>query len=484
MKNKNLLIFGLLWAVLLAFNFVFPPQSDDIGHYFLATDKNFNFFTSYLEWNGRFGELIWSSFFAKLVNTPWFDLLNATIGSIFIFVFFALIFARLPRERLDYLSLGLICLMLVNMNFAAIFLWGSGSANYLWGIGLIVIFLIPYRLMWGIVLEQGEKSFFGLNFKEFLLAIGLFILAIPAGWASEHIGALVSFLLALSFIFAYVKKIKLPLWYFAGALGFWCGWLILFNSPGSAKRSLIFIENGSFLTLGMIWKMSFFEKLKLLRQTFNHFCSTGFNVFFAFFSCFYLYKMQIKLKIYQYFLLLLGFILSLVFAKYVSALVVFAGVFYLIWKMQKTLGRQYLIYFILFGIWSFIALILIQLKGSLPWRARFGNELILFVMIVLMFRDVYTQSHFKQRIEKILCIALAGSTLLCFANWTYVGYNWNKVEKIVQEKKNQGIDEIVVSIKYFKSFYNTDWDMPNEDPKWWLNSVYARYFGIKSFSVQ
>lgn len=78
--------------------------------------------------------------------------------------------------------------------------------------------------------------------------------------------------------------------------------------------------------------------------------------------------------------------------------------------------------------------------------------LILFAMIVLMFRDVYMQSHFKEKIEKILCIALAGSTLLCFTNWAYVGYNWNKIEKIVQEKKNQDINEIVIPKKYFKSF--------------------------------
>ena len=89
--------------------------------------------------------MIFQGFVAGL-NPFVFDVLNAIVGSGFIFAFFTLVFGRIPRYKKDIALIAtMLILILITTMFGSIFLWGAGSLNYLWSISFIILFLLPYR---------------------------------------------------------------------------------------------------------------------------------------------------------------------------------------------------------------------------------------------------------------------------------------------------------------------------------------------------
>lgn len=119
-------------------------------------------------------------------------------------------FLRFPKDKIDFFLFVTLCAMLINSNFAAIFLWGSGSLNYLWGIGLIVCFLIPLRMFWEKTIKKEAICKDWKIWNHILFVLIFFPLAFIAGWSSEHIGATTVFVIFLSIIYATYMKIKLP----------------------------------------------------------------------------------------------------------------------------------------------------------------------------------------------------------------------------------------------------------------------------------
>lgn len=145
-KNASFVALCAIFAFLLFCNIMLPPQSDDLNHAFSAQEGFQSAINSYMNWNARIGELLNVGFFAGL-NPYFFDLLNAAVGVAFFALFFTLIFARLPRDFKDASTLALIALTILYLApFGSVFAWGAGSVNYLWGLTLILAFLLPYRV--------------------------------------------------------------------------------------------------------------------------------------------------------------------------------------------------------------------------------------------------------------------------------------------------------------------------------------------------
>ena len=63
---------------------------------------------------------------------------------------------------------------------------------------------------------------------------------------------------------------------------------------------------------------------------------------------------------------------------------------------------------------------------------------------------------------------------------------WNKMTEDIAKQKAQGIEDIVVSSKYFHSFYKRygDWQNPTDKADDFPNPSYAKHFGVKSFVVK
>lgn len=132
-----------IFAFLFVLNLALPLVGDD---YLLL--KNSNGFQSlihsYFSWNARLYELLYGAFIVRL-NPYIFDFFNAILGTIFVLGLFALLFWDFKR-RFHAQDAFLLCvtifLLCTISAFESVFLWGDGSANYLWGgVGAILIML-------------------------------------------------------------------------------------------------------------------------------------------------------------------------------------------------------------------------------------------------------------------------------------------------------------------------------------------------------
>ncbi|PAF46058.1 DUF6056 family protein [Helicobacter sp. 11S02629-2] len=143
-----ILFFAVFFIYMLLVNYLLPMQSDDFSAYLKAT-SHFDFSQlSYFTNNGRIGEILNTSFIARFADTPYFDLVNAIVAVVFLYLLFYLVYARNPRTTKDFLALVIVFLsMILFFNFGGDFVWGAGALNYLWGITILVGFLLPYRIL-------------------------------------------------------------------------------------------------------------------------------------------------------------------------------------------------------------------------------------------------------------------------------------------------------------------------------------------------
>ncbi|TQR29529.1 hypothetical protein DMB92_07955 [Campylobacter sp. MIT 99-7217] len=478
MKNKkNIILFLAVFAVLFVFNFLVVAQSDDWAHYFTAINPNIPWYDTYFTWNARIGEILNTGFLASL-HQNLFDILNALVGSSFIFAVFYLCFLRLPKNKLDLLCFLLLCIFFIFLNsFSATFLWGAGSLNYLWGVSLIIWFLIPFRKFFHDRknLEHENFSFLSLIFAVFFMFFGVL-----AGMASELMGATICLLLFISFIYAFIKKISLRIWYVLGSLGFFVGYALLFFAPANKVRGAVIKElDSKFLFLSDLLDLSFFELVTRINKMTRGFYDTTFLIFMITLVFFYLLKKNIKLKMYQYFLSIPFFIVARNIAKGVCGILVYLSLWYLCFKLTK-INKKYFIFVILFGSWILMSFMLIQVY-HLPSRARFGDHLILFMLILFMFREIYLKTKIKIWIQRLIYASLGILLMIYFANYSYLFYKWKKMEHFIAEQKAMGIKDIVVSKETFKSFIRNDWANPSENKDEFPNPTYAKYFEVESF---
>ena len=181
--KQSIKLFLALYLFFFVLNALFPAQSDDLGVGIGGLKAMAN---SYLNWNGRLGELVRIWFGSFLAHTPYFAFINASFCVALLYLLFVLIFGRLPRclpsvyENLDSKNaqiqvqpnkpkssaigfdipsdVAVLCFMLLAFmaykGFGAVFFWVAGSLNYLWAYCLILGFCVPYRMLGGRMYER------------------------------------------------------------------------------------------------------------------------------------------------------------------------------------------------------------------------------------------------------------------------------------------------------------------------------------------
>lgn len=469
-KRWNLFIFLSLFLIFLCFNIVFPAQCDDYSLYFAAVELPF--LNSYFTWNARIGEILFAGYFAKFVFSFYFDVFNASFGVLFVLFGFLLCFGRLVENLKDLVSLGLfVGILLCFCYFGSWFLWGAGSANYMWALTLIFAFCLPYRLFWGNLRDS--------SFYIFACALSI-LLSFFAGMASEFLGAVIILALLCSFVYALKFKISLPFWQFLSFLGFLGGWLVLYFAPGSAKR--VEVSGDKFVTLGEFLDFSLLDKILRLNEALNHNYSRIFVIFLVIFALFYLFKIGKRLRIYQYFLLLLGLIASCVIVKNVCAAAVFGGILYLLFKLALR-DKFYFVFVGLFLSWIFMGLALFGVVDALQGRTSVTRDLVLIALIILMLREFYDR-YFKAVL--LLCAALLVYGLSFVS---YHSYNTRlsdiAINAVILAQKEAGLNDIVVPESLiYKSKKFVDFDGLNKDSNHWLNKAVAKWYGIESIKTQ
>lgn len=498
--------FGILLLYLLVLNTLFPTQSDDLG----ASVTGFaGMLSSYNNWNGRFFEMVRVGFVAAWAPSIYFVLVNAVIGVLFFLSFFVFVFGRLPRTFDDIVMLCIVLFfVLFNGAFGSIFLWAAGSLNYLWAYLTLLLGFLPYRLYWGRYFQgkRGKELYENEGaLLEILKALGMLVLCFVGGMSSEAVG-IVAFLVHIGFLgFGIIKSFKedvrLPLWYFAGVIALGIGWIMLYLSPGHAKRAELFKAGGAFYSLGDIWAMSFGEKLNLLSERYANFISHASTMFIIssllfVFNCSYFKRRKlwitcavicvvaISVLIKNHKRFLPGFehnYLGLFYFFMVLLFLVFAVRFYHREhnELMKRLFIKFLLLFVLYGV--FVGT---TIQVGIPDRARLMFVLIVAAMVMFIYQHFVAVSGEKTRkYRKWIIVLVCGYALFVLSAYVDGWLKWERMLDSIKEQKLQGKEDIVVSASTFQSFYRKygDWGNPGEDPSVWPNTTYAHYYGVKSF---
>lgn len=405
---------------------------------------------SYHSWNARVYEMLYGTYIVRF-NPYIFDFLNAILGAIFILLLFVLLFWDFSQKfylQDIFLLCTLLFLLCVATAFEAIFLWGDGSANYLWGTLGIVLIMLHIKIF--LLQKCGAKI---TRFAESKIIIFALLLLSLISAASNEI-------LAIFGIFAYIALFcvcnihgtKLPFYYKISFALFVIGLLYLITAPGTNARIATEITRYDYLSLGELWHLSLGDKVARIYLVLNNFATqTPLILPLLIFSCAF-FKIYNAKVLYKNITL---FVLS--FCLFCAVLVenALCGIFILI-AMQMYISFKNPVVankIILVALCAWIVLTFTQLQfaKNLPLRAR-SADLILLICICALYLKTYI---FSKKIMAILCgimIAFFAYTIYQYAD---LRVKWNALVEFVEaQKKLYGKNaQIVYELEKFKIDY-------------------------------
>ncbi|MBO6257911.1 MAG: hypothetical protein J6M93_01015 [Succinivibrio sp.] len=237
MLNNKSLWYLALWAVFIfACAYMIPYFSNDY-RYMLVEGNNayvssvadvfVSQYRHYFSWGGRTPAhiiaqllLYWGKSVSAVMNTVCYM-------TVVLFIYYHAYGIRPTLKGLRFIPLVLITfgLWLCLRTYGEVVFMLVSSCNYLYTTAIILIFLLPFRLMFKD--EKAEDSI--------LFGIMMFFLGIIAGWTNENTGFAVCSMTGVLFIYNFIKH-KLTFWQFAATLGLGIGYLILVLAPGNAAR--------------------------------------------------------------------------------------------------------------------------------------------------------------------------------------------------------------------------------------------------------
>ena len=517
---QPLIFFTSLYLLFFILNFLFPTQSDDLGAGFGGLSAAYQ---SYIGWNGRLGDLARVAFGSYLAHTALYPFINALVCVAFVYLFFVLMFARLPfmcdskgeSKMRDITTIAFILLCLFAFKgFGSVFYWAAGSFNYLWAWVLIMAWCVPFRLFWGEVLAKDspkDSRIFGESKRESIIdsnanlhesiaksgVLAMLFLGIFAGWASEF--GIVLIIAQFAFIaFALYKRVKIPAWYFAGVVGFIVGWLILYLSPGHSARGNIVNElnnDSTYITIGELIAMPLVDSFKRFAGTFSKDPMGFLLVATALIVAFVRFRFGVRKVAIVALSIALIAIYAVPITKFAFVILVGAVCFWAGFKCKNgaNLANQSAnpsesnLLFALCGL--FVAYFLATaatIQIGVPSRARVPYILLGMAQIIVAYLLIKPYLANRARFVGIaIRIMCAIFTLFIVSECATMRLKWERMIASIEAQKAMGAKEVIVSADTFRSNYRGygDWGNPNENTNEWPNTTYAKVFGAEKFIV-
>lgn len=377
-------------------------------------------YNHYFVWGGRVVVHTIAQFFL-MFDKKVFDIANTFAYLAMVLVVY---FHAVGRFKIYPLLLLLINLLffLCMPAFGQVFLWVVGACNYLWGPLLVFSYLIPYRI-------QYSKDTPVIDNKILCVIFGL--LGIISGWTNENMGLTLAFVILVFMYLYWLEHKKIYLWCICGFIGASIGAVALILAPGNMVR----MEAGGFEV---------------------HFIDNLFNVTRMFFKndylllpdCIFLILLAINKKNLDYKLLslyIIGFLVS----------------------MYAMLGSPFY-----------------------ADRAKFGS----LVFIVVACGYLYSKLDFRDiQLRKIIAVLTVAVISITFSEFKtakndikdYKLRNDAKVEHVLKEKALGNLD-IIVEPNYPKTRYAAPDGLEDisYDVKYWTNTSFAKYYGVKTVRVE
>ena len=429
----------LLFCLIYILNRLYPLYVDDWDYCFTHYGKRISSFYDILEtqydhyfsWGGRTvvhiiaQTLLW-------MGEGWGDFLNSIAYVVFILLIYSIANQRNKKQSVALLAFIGVLMWFLQSSYSETILWITGSANYLWGTLIILLFLYPYCSFY--YKHKGSDG----NVKA-----ALFLLAgIVSGWTNENMSVAVIFFILVLFVVMKYEKKKIPVWAKSGLAGVIIGAALLLLAPGNYVRYDAATQDVS------VDMWYYLERARDIARTFLRFGLPSVFVYLALFTVFVKLGYN-KTKVAE-------FRLSLLF--FVSAVV---------------------------------AIIVMVAAPGFPPRAWFG--VITFVIIGASI--LYISFDFTvPLIRKLNYIALILAVLLFALSYALGVKELNRVHNIMAEReveivrqKKEGIEDIVLHGRFEREkgilmVVPKIVDLP-EDLSNWRYEFYAKYYGVKSIVI-
>lgn len=240
----SLLFFG---SIIFVFNRETPLQWDDFKLAFIWTEEVYldengkmneptervtsfvdivqSQYNHYFTWGGRTIVHVIAQFLL-LINPLLADILNTLVYLIYTILIYYHIVGKSKHSLITFIVINFLIWFLQPV-FGETILWITGSANYLWGTTIVLLFLLPFRLF-----DNTSP-----NKNSFVKGILILLVGITAGWTNENTAGAAIFMTILFLIYYRSQKWEIPSWAVCGLIGMLIGYLIMILAPGNVNRA-------------------------------------------------------------------------------------------------------------------------------------------------------------------------------------------------------------------------------------------------------
>ncbi|MFR9165311.1 MAG: DUF6056 family protein [Dysgonomonas sp.] len=251
--QKALLIFflGITFVSIYVYNILYPLWADDWLYCFIkgtglrvmnSGDIFVSQYNHYYIWGGRIVTHTIDQFLL-LFNPKLIDVLNSLVYVLFIYIAYK--YTNKGKSVNAFFFLGIAALMFISQRYLFnTAVWITGSVNYLWGTLIIIGFMYPYFVYF---IERKKND-------SFVKSVVFLLLGIVAGWTNENTAFAMIFVLIVSCLYLWIKKIGIPKWYVAGIIGACIGFFLMIYAPGNYVRYDYEMEKKSIPFLTDIFK--------------------------------------------------------------------------------------------------------------------------------------------------------------------------------------------------------------------------------------
>ncbi|MBE6606188.1 MAG: hypothetical protein E7635_04030 [Ruminococcaceae bacterium] len=354
-----------------------------------------------------------------------FDLINTAAFTILICF---IVYHAKPTGKTNYSLMFLsafLSLWFFTPSFGKSYLWLTGACNYLWGILIILLYLLPLR--------RALNSPYGMKTTTIIVLSPLyFVSGVIAGWTNENTSAALIVISLLMIIAITIKRKRFSAWTLTGFAGNICGFLLMILAPGQSVR---LEANGGFGSFD-VWVKRF-----LLIST---------DMF-----------------------------------KYHGILLILLCIFAVIAIIRKKKPKDFLITGIFFVGWLASVYSMI-LSPYFPLRTWSGPTILLTITL-LSAMGLTLPEDFGRKTSVIICIMSACLGYI-FAEDYKQAYNDISITKAavdarveaINNAKRDGLSEIELDSIYGHSRFDPYVSLGdlNNDSSTWPNTAIAMYFGL------
>lgn len=441
MKNKCILLFFLLLLIFISIfilNLLYPYFPDDWLYSYISgpqtilntrvsslSDVFYSQYNHYFLWGGRSVVHVIDQTLLML-DFRVMCLINSLVFVVFLYIIYLI--ANKKNNINIYLFLLLVFLTIIAQpEFCETVLWKTGTANYLYGTLIIILFIYQYI----------RYYFYPHNNYSKIRCLVIFIFGIVAGWTNENMSvALIFFILSFFFILK-IQNVKIPYWGIYGVVGVVLGCVVMLIAPGNFVR-LETMDNIN----------GFFPSIETVLKFFSR----------------YMIRLLIP---YLLFLFL--------YQKY---------------SVQKTKEERKKMMYIsfLFVVTSIIALLVMSAAPLFPKRALFGIITLFAIGIGILYAniDLYRVNLIRKMnltISIIFVVWLTVDFILKYENFYTLSMFWKERQIQAEKEKEKGVEDVVFEKPVPENLHKYFVFDLTEDPANWMNEAYAKYYGLKSVKV-